>query len=204
VKLDFFALRSDFESLFEFIWQETDCRVAEAYSPFDHELRWFDFFGDIADAYPIGTDHRASKVSCSFMLWSRSAAPTFRIQRIALDQRRVKGHTHRYSISGTGLIHLSLGGLDGNVITPSSMGHISQQRARVYGTGEHVDWPALLKLARKIDYHVRKRLASAKTLQRSIPILPEAHEKYNLGWELREGAGSTWKYDVAADAPAPD
>jgi hypothetical protein len=201
VKLDFFALRADVKNLFEFIWQETDCRVAESYSPFDHELRWFDFFEDIAGAYPIGTDQRVSKVSCSFMLWSPSVTPTFKIERIALDQRRVKGHSHRYSIGGTGLIHVLLGGLDRDVITPSSMGHISQQRARVYGTEDQADWPALTKLARKIDYHVRRRLASAKTVPRSIPVLPEAHEKYKLGCQLREG-GATWKYEVASHEPA--
>jgi len=47
VKLDFFALRSDFEQLCQFIWQETDCRIAESYSRYDHELRWFDFFEEL-------------------------------------------------------------------------------------------------------------------------------------------------------------
>jgi hypothetical protein len=200
MNLDFFAVREDFRRLFEFIWQETDCRVAEGYSLFDQELRWFHFFDELTEAYPIGEDRSGSGNAVSLVLWSPTVMPSYRLERIELDQRRVKGHTHRYSIRGSGFITLIAGGSHGQVVTRSRMGDISEKRALAYGTASGVDWKALGTLGRKIDYHVRKRMAATKTVQSSLPVLPEAYRLFREGAEMREVAGGSWKYDVLPSA----
>jgi hypothetical protein len=197
VNLDFFAVRDDFVQLFEFLWQETDCRVAESYSLFDAELRWFDFFDDIERAYQLGDDPHGSGMAVGLALWSPSVMPKYMIERIKLDRRRVKGHAHRYTIKGSGLITLIAGGKSASVITRSRMGHISEKRAAAYGTHEGVDWPALVKLGRKIEYRVRSRIAAAKTNERSLPILPAAFQLAISGTELRETDRAPWRYTIA-------
>ena len=148
MNLDFFAVRDDFEHLLQFIWQETDCRVAESYSAFDADLRWFDFFGDLERAYQLGEDPHGSGMAVALVLWSPTVMPKYKIERIELDKRRVKGHSHRYTITGSGLISLIAGGRSDSVITRSRMGNISEKRAIAYGTAEGVNWAALAKLDR--------------------------------------------------------
>jgi hypothetical protein len=127
--------------------------------------------------------------------------PTYKLERISLDPRRVKGHTHRYSISGAGLLFLATGGKHESLVTPSYVSHMSERRALVYGAHDGVDWAALAKLGRQIDYHVRKRLAVAKTKERSVPVLDGACKLVINGAELREGRG-IWKYTLASTPAA--
>src|SRR5258708_20977712 len=135
-------------------------------------------------------------MAVSLVLWSPTVMPSYRIECIELDPRRVKGDTHRYTIAGSGFVNLIAGGRHANVITRSRVGDISEQRARAYGNEAGVDWSALRKLSRKIEYHVRKRMAEAKTTARSILVLSGAYALVNDGVELREAAGALWKYEV--------
>lgn len=203
MNLSFFALRDDFRHLFEYLWQETDCQIAESYSTYDHDLRWFHFFEDLERAYAVGENPSGSSVSgISLVLWSPSVMPIYRIERIELDRRRVKGHTHRYRIHGSGLISLLLGGRCGNVITRSQASDISEKRARHYGTADGVEWDQLRRLGRKIDYHVRRRMAVASTSRPSLAVLPAAYQLVLSGTELKETDRSDWTYRIEASGPA--
>src|SRR5881394_1447108 len=100
--LDFYALRDDQRSLFEFLYSETDVVVYELSSQFDREARRFESLGALESAFTLG-DYRAARLQ----FWSPSVMPRPVIRRIEL---KVPGHSFRYAVEGAGVVQLYLDG----------------------------------------------------------------------------------------------
>jgi hypothetical protein len=198
VSLNFFAAESDLRAILDFLFSQTDARVFESYSDYDAELREFRSISDLATAFPIGIDEHGNGHAVLLQLWSPSVMERLTITRFALNPRACEGHTFRHRIDGGALMQLYCGGVHKRVVTQSHFGRQSQSRAVAWGVADGIDWEAAKKLANRILYHIRSRLAAAKV--RSCPVLPEALTLARSGYELKVAAQSPWAYEL----PRPD
>ena len=174
--LDFYALRDDQRSLFEFLYSETDVVVFELSSQFDREARRFESLAALESAFTLG-EYRAARLQ----LWSPSVMARPVIRRIEL---KVPGHSFRYAVEGAGLIQLYLDGPKDGIIYDSHYGHWSEAgaRQRSIHPADDCDWPALAKLSGRIQRHIRRHLATAKLWGR--PILHQAFTVVQQGHGL--------------------
>jgi hypothetical protein len=196
MNLDFFAVKADQRAIFDFLFSSTDVRVFESYSEYGADLREFQSTDELAAAFPIGIDRYGNGNAVLLQLWSPSVMRRLTIRRVALDPRYCKGHTFRYCIEGGGLIQLYLGGVckRERVVTMSHCGHWSEIGAQKWGKDRGVTWEALKTLSNRIRYHIRTRLAVAKVPGR--PVLPQAYELAQLGFELKLAAQTPWAFQL--------
>lgn len=197
--LDFFAAEADQKSVLDFLFSETDVRVFESYSDPDSELREFRSSAELAAMFPLGLDRHGNGNAILLQLWSPSVMRSLSIIRFALNPTSCNGHTFRYRIDGGGLIQLYLGGVCGEVVTRSHYGHQSQSRAAAWTVDDGVNWHELKTLSSGIQYHIRKRLATAKA--RTCPVLPQAHELARRGYALKMATQTPWAYELDLGAP---
>jgi hypothetical protein len=190
--LDFFAARTDLRAVIEFLFTETDVRVFESYSEPDRELREFRSFDGLDTVSDIGTDRFGNGTAILLRLWSPSVCPEPEIVRFSLDPAKCQGHTFRHRIDSGGLIQLYLGGVHDRVVTHSHLGNFERAGAEKWGVAEGADWTALASLSRRIQYHIRKRLAVAKVPR--YPILSEAMSLARSGYTLRYSMGASCYY----------
>jgi len=185
MNLDFYALRDDICELVHFIYEETDARVFESYSRHDTELREFRSLEELSSAFELGIDPYGSGRATTLQLWFPSVTRDAKVKRINL---KVKGHSFRYCIEGTGLVQLYLGGKHEGEITDSHLGHNNEAgaRGRAPESAAAIDWGALRKVSRRIQRHIRNKLAVAKLYTR--PVLPAAFSSLQARGCLRFNA----------------
>ena len=198
--LNFFATCSDLERVFAFIYGDTDFRVYESYSEFGQELREYKSLEKLAAAYDLGQDPRGNGHAVLLQMWSPTVMSTPAIERIALDPRKCGGFTFRYRIGGYGLAQLYLGGLCKRVVTQTHYGHFSERGAAKWGDTSQVDWKALQKLSGRFQRHVSRNLAVAKAP--GHPVLADAFERFNAGYELKLAAQTPWAYTAVTGGSA--
>ena len=88
-------------------------------------------------------------------------------------------------------MQLYLGGENERALSTSHFGHNTLKRAQAWepthidklGPVSEWDWDLLMKISRKIQYHVKKTLAVSKTDSR--PILQEANRKLLGGYTIK-------------------
>jgi hypothetical protein len=192
--LDFFAAEADQRAVLDFLFASTDVRVFESYSEFDAELREFRSTDELAATFPLGTDPHGNGNAVLLQLWSPSVMRDLTIQRFKLDPDRCDGHTFRHNIEGGGLMQLYLGGVCERVVTKSHFGHQSQVRAHAWELDDGVNWEALKTLSNRIQYHVRKRLATGKA--GSMPVLPQALKLARAGYALKLATQTPWAFEL--------
>lgn len=183
---DFYAVRSDILTLLQFLHTQTDLVFYEMYSDMDCELRRFDAVEDVMQVYDAEISGRKARHTASdvfLLLWPSSIAPAPAPHRFDLDYKKTKHH-YRYRIGGHGLLRLYLGGLHDTVLIKSTFGHAYQGDATRRGIRDGCDYDALRKLANRIQYHIRKRLAVAQTY--SGHILQDAFNEYQNGKSFGE------------------
>jgi hypothetical protein len=182
---DFYAAPGDFEPILRFIFEDMDCRVFEAYSRFDHDLREFSSLEELVNdaALKLG-DCSNSKLSCFLMLWPFKASDQVRIRRIELDPAAQLGK-HRYAVEGWGLISLQFGGLAEMKLHPSHTNHNSETRARKWadtytdmGDPSDWNWNIVTNTSAKLNRRIRS-LATTKIGSRLV--LPAAKEALGTG-----------------------
>ncbi|MEK6703917.1 MAG: hypothetical protein AABZ53_16785 [Planctomycetota bacterium] len=191
--LNFFAAAEDQRELLDFLFQNTDIRMFEAYSRFDSELREFKDTSEVAEAFPIGTDPHGSGTAIFLELWSPTVVSRPDVRRITLKPGVCNG-TFRYCVEGNGLMRLQLGRVHGRVLTRSHFGHQSQTRARKWNVDDGVNWETLFKLSSRIGYHVRKKLERAKV--DGCPILAHALELAQGGFAFKTMIQAQWEYQL--------
>lgn len=197
--LDFFAAEEDQRSVLDFLFNETDVRVFESYSDPSSELREFRSTAELAAAFPLGLDRHGNGSAILLQLWSPLVMRSLNVVRFALNPAACNGHTFRHRIDGGGLIQLYLGGVAGEVVTRSHYGHQSQTRAAAWAVDDGVNWHELKALSGRIQYHIRKRLATAKA--KACPVLPQAHELARSGYALKMAAQTPWAYELDPGTP---
>jgi len=167
----------DLRRIFQYLFTETDV-VAYGDSPQLEQLPvQFRSLTEIERAYSLGS-YRAG----SLQLWSPSvsAQPIIKRQDILFRTTR----TFNYSVNGTGLMQFYLDGRQNRIIYHTHFGHWNESGARqrcVY-PADDCDWGSLAKLSRKIQYHIRRRLAVASLYAR--PVLRQALEAVDAGDSL--------------------
>lgn len=194
VNIDFFAAEADLKALLDFLFSQTDVRVFESYSEFDSELREFHSTEELVIAFPLGKDLHGNGNAVLLQLWSPSVMSHLNIERFSVIPESCNGHTFRHRIDGGGLMQLYLGGVSGNVITMSHFGCQSETRAQKWGIDEGVNWESLEKIAGKIQYHLRKRMAAGKVPGR--PVLPQAMQLARSGFELKLATHTPWHFEL--------
>jgi hypothetical protein len=184
---DFYAASGDFEPILQFVFDDLHCRVLEAYSDFDKDLREFSSLNEIVKATHPG-DWGNSALSCFLVLWPVEASDQVRIRRFKLDPSVGSG-THRHVAEGWGLISLQLGGLRKMELYPSRTNHNTEKRARNWAdTFEHSmgdptswNWNVVTRTSDKLNRRIRS-LAVAKSGSRVV--LPAAKRAFDAGARL--------------------
>ncbi len=182
---DFYAAPGDYESILRFVFEDLDCRVFEAYSRIDNELR--EFFGpaEIVELPELGV----GEAPCSLVLWPVVASRKVEICRIDLASSANLG-SHRYMVRGWGLIQLDLGGFSRKGLHRSHTNHNTEKRALKWylaeegmGHPSEWEWPIVTGTSSQLNRKIRG-LARAK--HGSRPILPAAKILLDSGARLRE------------------
>jgi len=172
---DFYALSDDLRELFCFLFAETDVVVYELSSQLERQPRSFRSLAEIESAYSLGNRHAA------FQLWSPTVSAPPVIRRVPI---LFPSPTHRYSVEGAGLFQLYLDGLKDEVIYHTHFGHWNEAgaRQRSMHPADDCNWPELAKLSRRIQGHIRRKLAAASLYSR--PVLRQAFDACNKGYGL--------------------
>jgi hypothetical protein len=76
----------------------------------------------------------------------------------------------------------------------SHFGHQSQVRAQKWNVAEGVDWEALKTVSNRIQYHIRKRLATGKVP--GCPVLAQALELARAGYALKVATQTPWQFEL--------
>ncbi len=90
-------------------------------------------------------------------------------------------------------MQLYLGELGEKILTKTHFGHNSEARAIKWNVHTGVDWPELMRVSRRIQSHVRRRMAIDRVPGR--PILPQAAQLWKRGYLLKEGMGAPWHWE---------
>ena len=198
-QVNFFAVRDDQLGLLRFLFSETDVRILEHSSLSDSDLREFRSAEEVGEAYPLGLDPAGNGFGILLALWSASVMPELEIRRIDFDPKRVRKARFRHEPGGSGLMQLYFGGLKERVITKSHFGNFSQAGAHRWGLEQGVDWDALARLSRKIQNHIRRRMAVQSVPGR--PVLSAAAKLWNEGYLLKESARSPFHWESSGLCP---
>ena len=182
-QLDFYATEYDFRSILEFVFEETDIRVFDAYSRIDKEIREFRDLNQLLES-----DHLVKNHGRFFLRgWSSSVVKEQRVKRIRLEPSTGK---FRYSVEGPAVIQFLQGSIRedlDNALYWSTISHWNEagayQRAACSDSElDSVDWKMLRRISGRIQRHVRSKLAVAKVDSR--PVLENAHDFLRSGRKL--------------------
>jgi hypothetical protein len=180
---DFYALGDDLRQIFQYLFTETDVVAYESASQPEQPSMQFRSLAEIERAYSLGS-YRAG----SLQLWSPSVStqPNINRQNILFPTR-----TFMHTVNGAGLMQFHLDGREGGIIYHTHFGHWNESGARqrcIY-PADDCDWAALARLSRKIQHHIRQRLAVARLYTR--PVLRQALEAVDAGDGLWWVSGGT-------------
>ena len=180
----FFAARDDLVALLRFVYTDTDCRLCEAYSVPDHAIREFRTLESVAALPELGIWPGGPHLS----LWSPQVGASPAMRRIEFQPGAVPGHTHRFTLEGCALITLQCGGAGKDLLHATHLGWWTEASARAKANpslgADRVDWSVLTALARRLRYHVERRLAVATAGRRAV--LPHALALARAGLRLRD------------------
>ena len=181
--LAFYALPVDIGQIARFALDEAGCDIFERRSRPDCTLRKF---GTAEEVVAAAED---SNGGLSLSLYAPTMRGSFTIERIAFQSDAVPGKSWAEQLSGWGLISVECTKPMGERLGPSSMNHNTEKRARTWeATYSELppvavwDFAEVARISRRVNHHVRTRLAVRKVGSRVV--LAAADE-----WE-RSGQGS--------------
>jgi hypothetical protein len=183
--IDFYAAGRDFTEVLDYVFEKSECRVFESYSPYGKSIAEFRSAVDLSERYPIGTCTGTAH-SVLLQLVPPSGFNQFKIRRMSLDPKACKGHTFRYAIEGWGLIQLYLGGTGPAGLVHSHSAHNSEARATKWvgarpnaGSPEFWDWREITSISSALNRFVRNKLSVYKLGSR--PVLRNAAAAFAAG-----------------------
>lgn len=186
-QLDFFALRKDIESVVEYIFDETDCRVFEAYSRPGHELREFNNLEALRDSDHLEANH--GRYFIRVISRSVNCDPIFN------EFTLTKTGQKRFDVEAPPMFQITQGhtldDADGALYW-SVYSHWNEAGAkeRSYYPDEvldAVDWKAVRKVSGRIYRFIKNKLAVANVGPR--PVLPCAFKAMDNDLTLWRGPG---------------
>jgi hypothetical protein len=186
-QLDFYALTSDIEQVLAFVFDQTDCRVFEAYSRPGHQLREFPTLNDLRDSDFLETNHGRYFVR----LLSRS----INVDPIIREFTLTKTGQLRQEVNSPGMFQIVEGhriDIENDALSWSTFGHWNEAGAKQRSSYpddllEAVDWKMVRRVSGQIQRHIKNKLAVAKI--RTRPVLPAAYEGLNDSLTLWAGPG---------------
>lgn len=178
--LNFYALKEDMLNILDFIFKNTNCRIFEARSGFNMELKEFRSLSEMDSELKIGITESGHEFAIKLQLWSPEVVKQINIEKFDLKH---PVHSFQHSLRTIGLMQLNFGGKDLHAITPSQFGCSNEKdRRQLSGKVEHVDWDRLLEISSQIKRHILKQ-AVAKV--RACPILSGAYKGLEREMVLR-------------------
>ncbi len=123
----FYGDSSDFETILKFVFAEGTCRVFEAYSVPEHELREFHSWAEVAASWQR-KDTTLSERWSHIRIWPVVASKRVRPRRIELSPSANLG-THRFELTAWGLITLQLNDITADGLRPSRIVCSTEKRA---------------------------------------------------------------------------
>ncbi len=191
-QLDFYALQSDLVSVVNFIFDETDCRVFEAYSRPGHELREFSSLESLLESDCLEVNH--GRFFLRILSRSVNCDPIFReftLEETGQNRREVNAPAMFQIIEGH-RIKFRDDALNWSTFSHWNEAGAKQRSGFSSDVLNAVDWTALRKLSGQINRHIKNRLAVASVHKR--PVLPEAFRKMDETLTLWAGPGVVDKY----------
>jgi hypothetical protein len=184
---DFYALGEDLHQIFQYLFAETDVVAYELSSQPERSPAQFHSLAEIERAYSLGS-YRAGYLQ----LWSPSTCAQPIIRRIDI---KYPSPSFRYAVEGAGLIQFYLDGRKDGIVYHTHVGHWNEAgaRQRSIHPADDCDWRALASLSRKIQYHIRRKLAVASLYAR--PVLRQALEAVDKGDGLWWSSGAVHRAD---------
>jgi hypothetical protein len=184
---DFYALGDDLRQIFQYLFSETDIVAYELGSQPERSPAQFHSLAEIECAYSLGS-YRAGHLQ----LWSPSASRQPIFQRVDI---KYPSPTFRYAVEGAGLIQFYLDGRKDGIVYHTHLGRWNEAgaRQRSIHPADDCDWRALARLFRKIQYHIRRKLAAASLY--ACPVLPQALEAVDGGDGLWGPSGTVYRAD---------
>ncbi len=194
----FFAAPDDFPPLLERILVEPR-RLFEVYSEPGTKAREF-ATAAAADVLPLGHDPDGNGLALHLALWAPDVMPPPTVRRIDLRAPPFPAGSWREVVEGCGLVWLHAGGLNGEVITASSLGWFTQRAAARQCTVQpgpnSVDWVAHTALATSLKRLLQRELTAARAGQ--VAVLPDALKRHRAGSRLIAGLGTKQEFRVEA------
>ncbi|MEO0574355.1 MAG: hypothetical protein AAF004_02745 [Pseudomonadota bacterium] len=186
-QLDFYALRSDIETILEFVFEQTDCRVFESYSRPSHELREFSSLDSLR-----GSDFLEANHGRYFL---RLLSKSINCEPIIREFTLTKTGQKRQEVNGPGMFQIDEGhrlDTQGDALSWSTFRHWNEAGAKQRSSFpdellETVDWKRMRRISGQIQRHIRNKLAVAKI--RTRPILPDAFRVLDESQFLWAGPG---------------
>lgn len=189
--IDFYAAGTDFDTLLQYVFGKSGCRVFESCSLPGTEIVEFKSPGDISKHYTVGKCQGNSH-SALLELVPPSVPELFHIRRVHLDPTTCDGHMFRYEIKGWGLIQLYLGGIGPAGLVNSHSNHNSAARAKRWmttspelGEVDDWDWREVRAISSALNRFIRTN-AIYKLATR--PVLPGAASLFSTGIDPSEKA----------------
>ena len=187
LQLDFYALRDDIEQVLAFVFDETDCRVFEAYSRPGHKLREFLTLSELRESDYLEANH--GRYFVRLLSQSINADPIIR------EFTLTKTGQFRQEVNSPGMFQIVEGHrlrFKNDALNWSTFGHWSEAGAKQQSHYpddllESIGWEAMRRVSEKIQRHIKSTLAVAKL--RTRPILPAAHEGLSVNLTLWAGPG---------------
>jgi len=162
---DFFADGNDVVNILNFVFSETDLILYQLGSDYGEDIKCFQTTEDVLKVYNFPKIPN----STYFQLWTPRFKGDLVIRKVELDPKYCQGHTFRFSTEGWGLIQLYFGGLRGDRLEHSHLGHQSIKRATNWednykdlGSASKWDWKEVESTARKLKYQIHNRMAVKK------------------------------------------
>ena len=186
-QLDFYALSSDIEQILAFVFDQTDCRVFEAYSRPGRKLREFRTLDELQESDFLEANHGR--------YFLRLLSQSIKVDPIIREFILTKTGQSRQEVNSPGMFQIVEGhrlDAQNDALSWSTFGHWNEAGAKQRSNYpddllESVDWKAMRRVSGKIQRHIKNKLAVAKI--RTRPILPAAYEGLNDSLTLWAGPG---------------
>ncbi len=184
-QLNFFAVTSDIELVLDFIFEQTDCRVFEAYSRPAHRLREFSSLAELQTSDVLEVNHGRYFLR----MIPRGVGTEPKVRTFKLKKTGQK----RSEINAPAMFQIVQGGPAkprSQAIVTSTFSHWNEAGARQRSLYPNwllarTDWKYMRRVSGRIHRHIKNKLAVAKVGFQ--PVLPGAFEQLGDTLYLADG-----------------
>ena len=163
---NFYADKIDKIEILEFLFKETDLRIYDLGSSYDHEICEYKSVNELTQKFDF---LYGGEFSLKFQLWTPRHKGKVLFRKIDLDPKQCNGHKYRFSAEGWGLIQLYFGGQIKKELNQSHIGHFSEKGAfkwedsnLYYGKVDKWDWKEIQRTSGMLKYKIHNKMSIRK------------------------------------------